>query len=75
MPYIQDPSDPTQVIDTSILPPTINPQELENSLADLKKNRENLDISIANVEAQLNAIYKDIPVLKTDGLQADIINE
>ncbi len=62
--YIQNPNDPTQVIDTSILPPTINPQDLENSLADLKSNRDTLDISIANVQAQLDVIYSQVPEVK-----------
>ncbi len=71
MTYIQDPNDDTKVIDISIKPPSIDPQDLEQQVRDLdnkmsepQKFIDNLKSQKAKIQAQLDAIYADVPEVK-----------
>lgn len=73
MPYKQDPNDPTKVIDTSVLPPSIDPQDIANQIDELDKKRikpaqivANIDSEKAALEQQLEDIYAQVPEVKPE---------
>ncbi len=69
--YIQDPNDPTQVIDTTVLPPSIDPTEIEQQIKDLRdtilrsqQTIESCNVQIPLLQSQLDAIYAQVPEVK-----------
>ncbi len=76
MTYIQDPSDPTKVIDTTVLPPSIDPIEIEQQIKDLQdtvvrsqQTIESCNVQIPLLQSQLDAIYAQVPAVKPEDNQ------
>lgn len=66
--YIQDPNDPTKVIDTNFTPPSISPKDLETQLEILKlqciipqQQLDEANSKILDIQTQLDAIYQQVP--------------